>query len=175
MLRFVKGNLFESKAQTLVNTVNCRGVMGKGVAFEFKKRFPEMYEDYRKNCKQSKVQLGELTFYDNTTPWVINFPTKYHWKSNSKLNDIETGLKELVRNYKDWEITSLAMPALGCGHGGLDWGDVRPLIEQHLGDLDIDIEVYEPGSKIEEPEEPQYYKENLFGDPVTQKKSKQRK
>src|SRR5438067_13620338 len=94
--------------------------------------------------RPGEVQPGVLTLYTDTVPWTINFPTKRHWRGRSRLEDIETGLVSLVRQYREWQIQSLAMPALGCGHGGLNWSDVRPLIEQHLSDLNIDIEVYEP-------------------------------
>lgn len=179
MLRFVRGDLFESKAQTLVNTVNCVGVMGKGVALAFKQRYPEMYKKYRLQCERGEIQIGTLTLYTDTQPWIINFPTKRHWRSRSRLQYIEAGLKYLVQHYKEWGITSLAMPALGCGHGGLDWSEVRPLIEQYLGNLDVDIEVYEPGSRASLPGETQpeagvspNYQTDLFGEPVRPAKPK---
>jgi O-acetyl-ADP-ribose deacetylase (regulator of RNase III) len=146
MLRFVSGNLFDSKAQALVNTVNCVGVMGKGVALVFRERFPEMFEDYRQQCERLEVRPGVLTIYKDTKPWVITFPTKRHWRGNSRIQDIEAGLATLVERTREWDLRSLALPALGCGNGGLDWADVRPLIERYLTDLDIDIEVYEPPS-----------------------------
>jgi O-acetyl-ADP-ribose deacetylase (regulator of RNase III) len=167
MLQFVSGDLFASKAQTLVNTVNCAGVMGKGVALAFKKRYPNMYEEYRRQCEQGEIRPGVLKLFKDTHPWVLNFPTKRHWRARSRLDDIEAGLKVLRENYKDWGVTSLAMPALGCGHGGLDWSDVRPLIERYLGDVDIEIEVYEPGSQASLPKEMQaeeYEQKPLFGD-----------
>ncbi len=159
MLRFVAGSLFNSKAQALVNTVNCVGIMGKGIALEFKKRYPEMYEDYREKCDNGEIRPGKLTVYKNTHPWVINFPTKRHWKSQSRLEDIELGLQDFVRRYQEWGINSVAMPALGCGHGGLDWSEVKPLIEKRLGGLSIDIEVYEPGSELAEDKSSQKQKD----------------
>jgi len=176
MLWFTRGNLFESQAQTLVNTVNCAGVMGKGVALVFRERYPAMYEDYRRRCEKREIQPGVLTLYKDSRPWVLNFPTKRHWRARSRLEDIEAGLKELVAHYKEWGITSLGMPALGCGHGGLDWSDVRTLIEKHLGDLDIEIEVYEPGSEVTLVGEAdgQFgdfgYESDLFGNPVSRVK-----
>ncbi len=146
MLRFVSGNLFDSKAQALVNTVNCVGVMGKGIALEFKHRFPEMFEDYRHRCENEEIQPGVLTIYKDREPWVINFPTKRHWRGDSRIEDIEAGLIALVGHIKEWGLHSLALPALGCGHGGLNWSEVRPLIDRYLADLPIDIEVYEPSS-----------------------------
>lgn len=179
MIRYLKGNLFDSNAQTLVNTVNCVGVMGKGVALLFKKRFPEMYEDYHQQCKLGNIRPGVLTIYKASLPWVLNFPTKRHWKSPSHIEDIDLGLREFVRQYKEWGITSIAFPALGCGQGGLDWALVKPLIEKHLGCLDITIEVYEPGSEIIPAEYPQSEEENdkelvkdLFGDLVEPPKAK---
>ena len=174
MLKFVKGFFFDSEAQTLVNTVNCRGVMGKGVALEFKIRFPDMYEDYREKCKLLKIEPGKVYLHKGTTPWVLNFPTKDHWKSYSNINNIKLGLQDLVQNYKGWGITSLAMPALGCGHGGLDWDKVKPLIKEYLGDLEIAIEVYEPGSTFEQPEEIEYLKD-LFGEPPPPTKKRKRR
>jgi len=172
MLRFVSGDLFQSEAQTLVNTVNCAGVMGKGVALAFRERYPHMYEDYLGRCEAGEIAPGVLTLYKNTEPWVLNFPTKRHWRSRSRLEDIEAGLKELVKHYEEWGIESLAMPALGCGHGGLEWSDVRALIKQHLGGLDIEIEVYEPGSDTSLASEAHAefgdfgYETDLFGNPV---------
>lgn len=185
MIRFLKGNLFASKAQTLVNTVNCVGIMGKGVALAFKKRFPKMYRDYRLQCEAGKIRPGVLTIYKDTKPWVINFPTKLHWKSPSKLEYIDLGLRRFVNQYKEWGVISVAMPALGCGHGGLDWTQVKPLIEKYLGNLEIDIEVYEPGSEIFLAEmqntnaDEQGLVKNLFGDLVepqgAKSKTKKRK
>ncbi|MCC7352946.1 MAG: macro domain-containing protein, partial [Anaerolineae bacterium] len=181
-LLFVRGDLFASRAKTLVNTVNCVGVMGKGVALAFKERYPNMYEEYRRQCEQGEIRPGVLRLYKDTHPWVLNFPTKRHWRARSRLEDIEAGLRALAGSYRSWEITSLAMPALGCGHGGLDWSDVRPLIERYLGDLDIAIEVYEPGSQASLPDEIQseeYHQPNLFGEqvepPKPKRKSRQKK
>jgi O-acetyl-ADP-ribose deacetylase (regulator of RNase III) len=180
MLIFTVGNLFNSKAQTLVNTVNCAGVMGKGVALEFKKRFPEMFEEYHTQCLNGRVMPGVLIVYKKSNPWVLNFPTKEHWKGKSKLTYINQGLQALKTNYQVWNITSLAMPALGCGLGGLDWQDVRPLIEKYLADVEMDIEVYEPGSSVTKKEEdPKFYSVDLFGKPVPppekKKKTKRRR
>ncbi len=143
MVRFVVGNLFDSKAQTLVNTVNCVGVMGKGVALEFKKRFPEMFADYVRRCKSKKVQLGRpYLFKRQDLPWILNFPTKDHWRSASRLEDIVRGLIHLREHYREWGILSLAMPALGCGCGGLEWRVVAPVLSEHLETLDMPVDVY---------------------------------
>ncbi len=179
MVRFVSGNLFDSKAQALVNTVNCVGVMGKGIALAFKERFPKMFEDYRRRCEKEEVQPGVLMIYKDTEPWVINFPTKRHWRGNSRIEDIEAGLVTLVARTKEWGLRSLALPALGCGHGGLNWADVRPLIERYLTELDIDIEVYEPPSAPATEVGPVRRAPgpvDLFGEPITaQKKLGRRK
>jgi O-acetyl-ADP-ribose deacetylase (regulator of RNase III) len=185
MLRFVTGNLFDSKAQTLVNTVNCVGVMGKGVALAFKERFPAMFEHYRDLCERGEIQPGVLTLYTDTVPWVINFPTKRHWRGRSRLDDIEAGLIILARRYREWRVESLAMPALGCGQGGLNWSEVRPLIERHLGNMDFDIEVYEPapaktGGALPEARDSGTAKEagepvDLFGQPIPTRRTKRRR
>src|SRR5437764_10708247 len=113
MVRVLIGDLFDSKAQTLVNTVNCVGIMGKGVALEFKNRFPEMYRDYVERCRGGAVKLGRPYLYRRLTePWILNFPTKDHWRSVSKLADIVRGLQFLEEHYDEWDITSLAVPPL---------------------------------------------------------------
>jgi O-acetyl-ADP-ribose deacetylase (regulator of RNase III)/uncharacterized protein YwgA len=139
------GDMFNSKAQTLVNTVNCVGVMGKGVAMKFKERFPEMFDDYVRRCERKEVKLGEPYVYeDRSGVKVLNFPTKDHWRSPSRLHDIERGLDYLVQHYKAWNITSMSMPPLGCGNGGLEWSEVGPLIYRKLHQLPIDVELYAP-------------------------------
>ena len=139
------GNLFESKAQTLVNTVNCVGIMGKGIAQEFKKRYPEMFKDYNSRCDRGAVQLGQpyifKTLYDKA---IINFPTKQHWRAMSRLDDIKKGLDIFIEKYKQWGIKSVAFPPLGCGNGGLEWEVVGPVIYQKLLAIDIPVEIYAP-------------------------------
>lgn len=126
-------------------TVNCVGVMGKGLELEFKKRYPEMYEDYLVRCHAKQVRLGEPYLYRGLrSPWIINFPTKDHWRSISRLSDIISGLEYLERQYAEWGITSLAMPALGCGNGQLEWRVVGPMLYRYLSRLDIPIELYAP-------------------------------
>ena len=145
MFKALIGDLFESQAQTLVNTVNCVGIMGKGVALEFKKRFPDMFEDYAARCKQKQVRLGEPYLYrDSSGPHIVNFPTKDHWRSPSRLSDIEQGLDYFVNHFAEWGVTSVAMSPLGCGNGGLEWSEVGPLIYRKLQHLPIDVEVYAP-------------------------------
>lgn len=145
MFKALIGDLFASEAQTLVNTVNCVGVMGKGVALEFKKRFPRMVRDYEGRCARGEVKLGEPYLYaDESGTHIVNFPTKDHWRSSSRLVDVERGLDHLAAHITEWGITSMALPPLGCGNGGLAWSEVGPLIHGKLSRLPIEIEVYAP-------------------------------
>jgi O-acetyl-ADP-ribose deacetylase (regulator of RNase III) len=144
-MRILVGDLFESQAQTLVNAVNCVGVMGKGIAEQFKRRFPTMFDDYKQRCKRKDVRLGEPYLYrDSSGIQIVNFPTKDHWRSPSRIADVEHGLNYLVEHAAEWSIASLALPALGCGNGGLEWYDVGSLIYRKLNTLPIDIKVYAP-------------------------------
>lgn len=139
------GNIFESSAQTLVNTVNCVGVMGKGIALEFKNKYPEMYKEYVQLCAKKQVKPGEPYYYsDLLGSSIINFPTKDHWRSPSKLSYIQNGLEWFRNNYQRFNITSVAFPPLGCGNGGLPWKTVGPLMYRMLFDLPINIEIYAP-------------------------------
>ncbi len=139
------GDLFTSRAQTLVNTVNCVGIMGKGVAQKFKTLYPAMFDDYAKRCTKQEVRLGEpYSYYHSSDLVIVNFPTKNHWRSSSRLSDIEAGLNHFVENYKEWGVKSVAFPPLGCGNGGLEWAEVGPLMFRLLGHLDIEVEVYAP-------------------------------
>ncbi len=145
MVNVIIGDMFESKAQTLVNTVNCVGIMGKGVALEFKRRFPDMFEDYVRRCEAKQVRLGRpYVFKRMFPPWILNFPTKDHWRSVSRLQDIVEGLRYLQQHYEEWGITSLAVPPLGCGHGQLEWRVVGPTLYRHLKALAIPVELYAP-------------------------------
>lgn len=145
MFKALIGDLFASEAQTLVNTVNCVGVMGKGVALEFKKRFPSLFEDYAERCERKQVKLGEPYLYRGAgNKLVLNFPTKGHWRSPSRLADIEAGLDYFVKHYAEWGITSIAFPPLGCGNGGLEWSEVGPLVYGKLHKLPIAMEIYAP-------------------------------
>jgi uncharacterized protein YwgA/O-acetyl-ADP-ribose deacetylase (regulator of RNase III) len=144
-VRPLVGDLFASDAQTLTNTVNTVGVMGKGIALQFRKRFPAMYEDYVLRCQNNEVQLGRPYLYQSLLPpWVLNFPTKEHWRSVSRLDAIEDGLDFLLMHYKEWGIESLAVPPLGCGEGGLEWRIVGPTLYRGLARLDIPVELYAP-------------------------------
>jgi O-acetyl-ADP-ribose deacetylase (regulator of RNase III) len=143
--RVERGDLFRSKAQTLVNTVNTVGVMGKGIALMFKKRFPDMYEEYVARCESGAVRLGEPYLYRTLLPpWVINFPTKEHWRAASRLDAIVDGLAYLARHVDDWGIESLAVPPLGCGNGQLDWEIVGPTLFRALDELPFPVELYAP-------------------------------
>jgi O-acetyl-ADP-ribose deacetylase (regulator of RNase III)/uncharacterized protein YwgA len=144
-VRVLIGDIFESQAQTWVNTVNCVGVMGKGIALGFKRRFPEMYRDYVERCKRGEVELGRPYLYRYVIPpWILNFPTKDHWRSVSKLSDIVAGLQYLERHYRKWEIESLAVPPLGAGEGQLEWRVVGPTLYRYLSKLDVPVELYAP-------------------------------
>ena len=135
--------MFNSNAMALVNTINCMGVMGVGVAKKFKQKYPEMFMDYVKKCTAKEVTIGKLYLYPiSSDRLIINFPTKYHWRYRSRIKYIEAGLKDFINHYKDWKITSIAFPQLGCGNGGLKWSEVKPLMEKYLGNLDIDVEIY---------------------------------
>lgn len=139
------GDLFRSDSQTLVNTINCVGVMGKGIALGFKKRFPEMFKDYEDRCSSGLVRLGRpYLFKSIIAPWILNFPTKDHWRSVSRIEDIVRGLDYIHDHYKEWGISSLAVPPLGCGNGQLDWEVVGPTLYRSLSRLDIAVELYAP-------------------------------
>lgn len=145
MVKVLIGDMFASKAQTLVNTVNTVGVMGKGVALEFKNRFPDMYDDYVRRCKAGQVKLGQPYLYTRLTPpSILSFPTKDHWRSVSRLQDIVRGLEYLEQHYQDWQVTSLAVPPLGCGQGQLEWRVVGSTLYRYLKRLTIPVELYAP-------------------------------
>ncbi len=148
MVHYRSGNLLDASAEALVNTVNEVGVMGKGIALMFKERFPDSSQAYINASKAGEIRVGRM-FVTETNElfpkWIIHFPTKKHWRNPSKLTWIEDGLKDLVRVIREYGITSIALPPLGCGNGGLDWGDVRLRIEQAIRDLpNVDVTVYEP-------------------------------
>ena len=135
-------NIFGTEADAIVNSVNCVGVMGKGIALEFKNRFPKMYEDYRHRCLRHEVKIGKLTIYPEYKPMIINFPTKVHWREKSQLRFIEEGLQYFAENYQNWHIKSVAFPQLGCANGGLDWQDVAQLMDKFLSPLKLDVIIY---------------------------------
>jgi O-acetyl-ADP-ribose deacetylase (regulator of RNase III) len=144
-VRVVVGDLFESQAQTLVNTVNCVGVMGRGIALGFRKRFPAMFKDYVDRCNAGEVELGKPYLHQTLLPpWVLNFPTKDHWRGVARLEDIIAGLDHLQAHYETWGITSLAVPPLGCGEGQLEWRIVGSELFRRLSALEIPVELYAP-------------------------------
>jgi O-acetyl-ADP-ribose deacetylase (regulator of RNase III) len=145
MVQVVAGDLFASDAQTLVNAVNCAGVMGKGLALEFKRRYPDMFQDYRERCARGQMRIGEpYLFRRATPPHILNFPTKRHWRSSSRLEDIVAGARFLQQRYGEWGVTSLAAPALGCGLGQLDWADDGPTLARLFGEFSISVTLYAP-------------------------------
>jgi O-acetyl-ADP-ribose deacetylase (regulator of RNase III) len=152
MIKYIKGNLLNSEAEALVNTVNTVGVMGKGIALQFKNRFKQNYKIYKEACDKGTFDTGQvLVVKENDlsrSRTIINFPTKKHWRGNSKYEYISSGLKALKKSLTEHNIASVAIPPLGCGNGGLDWDKVRNLIESELTDLAIDIYVYEPNDQI---------------------------
>jgi O-acetyl-ADP-ribose deacetylase (regulator of RNase III)/uncharacterized protein YwgA len=157
MVKVLFGDILKSKAQTLVNTVNCVGVMGKGIALKFKERFPDMFNDYVERCNGNEVRLGRPYLYKRlTSPWILNFPTKGHWRSVSRIEDIVRGLKYLLQHYKEWGITSLAVPPLGCGQGQLEWKIVGPTLYRYLNQLDIPVELYAPHGTPHEELKPEF-------------------
>lgn len=150
MIRESRGNLLKAPAEALVNTVNTRGIMGKGIALQFRQAFPRMFRDYERACKDDQVVLGKMDVHDlgglvGGPRWIINFPTKGHWKSKSRLEDIESGLVDLTSIIRKLEIKSIAVPPLGCGNGGLPWSDVRPLIEKAFAQVpDVEVLLFAP-------------------------------
>jgi O-acetyl-ADP-ribose deacetylase (regulator of RNase III) len=143
MLTFLRTSLFDSPAQTLVNTVNTVGVMGKGIAKEFKAKYPDMFDAYKQLCDSKRLDIGKLHLWRAPDHWVLNFPTKTTWKFPSKLSYIEDGLRTFVSTYKELGISSISFPPLGCGNGNLNWKDVRPVMVEHLARLPIPIYIHE--------------------------------
>jgi O-acetyl-ADP-ribose deacetylase (regulator of RNase III) len=154
MIRFTQGNVLEAGTDALVNTVNTAGVMGKGIALMFKEAFPENFKAYRKACETGEVRVGRMFVTEQRQllhpRWIINFPTKKHWRQPSRMEWIVKGLEDLKRVIAEREIRSIALPPLGSGNGGLNWKDVRREIEAALSSLsDIDVVVYEPTAKYQ--------------------------
>ncbi len=149
MIEFARGNLLEAKVEALVNTVNTVGVMGKGVALMFKEAYPENFKAYEAACRKKEVKVGHMFVTEPQSligpKWIINFPTKEHWRGDSKMVWIEAGLKDLRRVIAEKKIRSIAIPPLGSGNGGLNWSDVRPKLEAALRALnDVRVIIYEP-------------------------------
>ena len=149
MIEYVTGDILASDAEALVNTVNCVGIMGRGIALQFKNAFPENYKAYAKACDREQVQPGRMFVFENNRlhepKYIINFPTKRHWKGKSRMGDIESGLVALTHEIIERKIRSIAVPPLGSGLGGLNWAEVRPRIEKALADIPgLRVVVYEP-------------------------------
>lgn len=143
MLTYLTTNLFESPARTLVNTVNTVGVMGKGIANDFKRLYPSMYQQYRDICLKGELDIGKLHVYRTQNKTIINFPTKKHWRQRSRLEHVEAGLKTFISNYTDYGISSVSFPQLGCGNGELDWEtQVQPMMEGYLKILPIPVYIH---------------------------------
>lgn len=152
MIQYIKGNIFESKAEALVNTVNLEGVMGKGIALQFKQNFPLNFKLYKQACKNQDIAIGKLFVTKEQSAFgekiIINFPTKNSWRKTSEYSYIAEGLRDLIRVIDKYNITSLAVPPLGAGNGGLNWQRVKQMIQEELYDLPIEIYVYEPDANI---------------------------
>ena len=150
MIEFGEGDLLQAEVDALVNAVNTVGVMGKGIALQFKLAYPENYAAYRQACDSGAVHVGRVFVWDSLRDeprrFVINFPTKEHWRFPSRLEYVDKGLRDLVYVITELDITSIAIPALGCGNGGLDWDDVLPLITRIMGPLPVRVVVYPPAS-----------------------------
>lgn len=165
-ITFKTGDLFLDKSEALVNTVNCVGVMGKGVALEFKRIWPENYQVYKQACDAKQLRPGQMlifeikNLFEKAEPkFIVNFPTKDHWKSKSKLEYISEGLDALASDIKKYQIKSIALPPLGCGNGGLDWNIVRPMIVDRLSKLvDVNVSIYGP---LEAKDDPEYVDTHL--------------
>ncbi len=149
-----KGNIFTTKCQTIVNTVNCVGVMGAGIAYEFRLRYPDMFKEYKDFCEKKLIGIGKLWIYrmnndHRTYNNILNFPTKQHWKYPSKIEYIELGLQKFCDTYKSKNITSVAFPLLGADKGGIDKKTSFELIAKYLRNLDIDVEIwhFDPNAK----------------------------
>ena len=147
MITYIENDdIFRSSAQVLVNTVNCKGVMGKGIALEFKRRFPDCHRQYDKTCREGKLKPGGLVYVERNNLFgdkdIVHFATKDHWRGKSRIEWIDMGLANLVRELQNRHISSVAIPTLGCGLGRLKWEDVKPLIEKYFADSGIEVEIY---------------------------------
>jgi O-acetyl-ADP-ribose deacetylase (regulator of RNase III) len=146
----VNGNVLDADVDAVVNPVNCAGVMGKGLALQFKKKYPDVFREYARACRSGEVVPGRMHIVERGSAarprFIVNFPTKRHWRDASRIEDIERGLEALVAEIQVRRIGSIAVPALGCGLGGLDWAEVRPLIVRAFALVrGVRLEIYEPG------------------------------
>jgi O-acetyl-ADP-ribose deacetylase (regulator of RNase III) len=155
MIKYITGDILESNADALINTVNTVGVMGKGIALQFKKAYHNNYKAYVEACKRNEIEIGKVFIFQDSnlnsgTKYIINFPTKKDWRKPSEYSFIYAGLDDLVHVLKEYKIKSIAIPPLGAGNGGLEWEKVKKIIEQKLGNLDVEIIVFEPTQHIKE-------------------------
>lgn len=143
LIREIQGKIFQSSCQTLVNPINCAGFMGKGLAFEFKNRFPEMYDEYARHCAEKIIHPGFLHIWKKSKPWILNLPTKNHWKYSSKIEYIEQGMAKFSATYAAKGITSIAFPELGTSLGRIQWNTVKELMYRFLGPLlNLEVKIY---------------------------------
>lgn len=167
MLTYHRTSLLESQAQTVVNTVNTVGVMGKGLAHAMKTRHPLMFKAYKKICDERLLDIGKLWLWRDSNQWILNFPTKINWRNPSKIEYIELGLKKFVESFDRQGIREIAFPRLGCGNGGLDWKDIQPMMHEYLSDLPIRIYIHDYDVNLGFPEHKGYapeYAQNSFHD-----------
>ena len=153
MIRYARGDILNADAEALVNTVNCVGVMGRGIALQFKRAYPANFKAYAAACERNEIQPGRMFVFETGTftnpKYIINFPTKRHWRGKSRIEDIEAGLAALAEEIRTRDIRSIAIPPLGSGLGGLDWAEVKPLIERAVANVpQVDVVVYEPVEKM---------------------------
>lgn len=152
MLTYLRTSILDSQAQTLVNTINTVGVMGKGLASAMRDRYPDMFTAYKRLCDAGEIDIGKLWLWKASDQWVLNFPTKKHWRNPSKLEYVEAGLQKFAQEYDRKGIFEISFPRLGCGNGGLKWDDVRPLMERYLGPLPITVFIHDFEKNLGYPE-----------------------
>ena len=152
MLQFIHSSILDSQAQTVVNTVNTVGVMGKGLAHAFREKYPQMFAAYKSLCDKKQFDVGQLWLWRGSNQWVLNFPTKKHWRNPSRIEYIEEGLEKFVANYESRGIREISFPRLGCGNGGLQWELVKPMMEKYLSNLPIQIYIHDFDMDIGAPE-----------------------
>lgn len=145
------GDIFDSPAQTIVNTVNCVGVMGKGLALKYKQRYPQMFHDYQRICNQGLLDIGKLWLYKTERRWILNFPTKYDWKQPSQLYFLERGLEKFMLTYHKKQISSIAFPLLGANNGGIDPEISMQIMQHYLKDCEIPVTIYKSFKRSETP------------------------
>ena len=143
MLQIIKGDIFESDTQTIVNTINCVGVMGKGIALSFKEKYPKMFIRYKELCNYKQIKIGTLWLYKDENKWILNFPTKDHWKNPSEVEYLKLGLKKFVETYEEKGITSISFPLLGANNGGLNPDISLRIMKEYLQECKIPVFIYD--------------------------------